>query len=251
MRESVRELTRHFFRRFFENDVVQGGDDMTTTVVRALAVVAAPGLMFAFWLQNQYPQRTLWGRVEDQYFFVMFSFVAMAGVAIFEWEMLFPDRLDFIVLTPLSLARWEMPAAKAAALAMFLGVFLGAANVFGLLILPMVSKGHVGRQIVAQAAATMCAGMFGALAVMLAGGVLLCVLPQRMFRPVSLVFRMLAVTALALVVIHYARFGDAMQGMLQDGGAGVRWMPTFWFLGLYEAIEHRGVAPAFASVMAR
>ncbi len=245
----MRELTLHFFRRFFENDVVQSGNDMLTTVIRALAVVAAPGLMFAFWLQNQYPQRTRWGRIEDEYFFVMFSFVAMAGIAIFEWEMLFPDNLDFLVLTPLPLWRWQMPAAKATALAMFLGLFLGAANFFGVLMLPAVANANIGRQIAAHAVATLSAGIFGALAVMLLGGVLVCSVPARLFRSISLVFRMLAITVLALVVIHYARFGDSMPGLLADGGQRMRWIPTFWFLGLYEAIQHGGAAPEFARAM--
>lgn len=245
----MRELTLHFFRRFFENDVVQSGDDMVTTVIRALAIVAAPGLMFAFWLQNQYPQRTRWGRIEDEYFFVMFSFVAMAGVAIFEWEMLFPDNLDFLVLTPLPLRRWQMPAAKGAALAMFLGLFLGAANLFGVLMLPGVAKENIGRQMVAQATATLSAGIFGVLAVMLVGGVLVSIVPARLFRSVSLLFRMLTITVLGLIVIHYARFGDSMPGLLVDGGQRMRWIPTFWFLGLYQAIEHGGAAPEFARSM--
>jgi len=219
--------------------------------VRALSVVAAPGLMFAFWLQNQYPQRPLWGRIEDEYFFVMFSFVAMAGVAIFEWEMLFPDRLDFLVLTPLSLREWEMPAAKAIALAMFLGIFLGAANLFGVLMLPGVTQVHLWRQIGAHAVAVSCAGIFGALLVMLLGGVLLCVLPGRWFRSVSLVFRMVAVAALALLVIHYARFGDAMPALLANGGERMRWVPTFWFLGLYQVMQHGSAAPQFAYTMTR
>ena len=245
----MRELTLHFFRRFFENDVVQSGDDMLTTAARAVSVVAAPGLMFAFWLQNQYPQRTRWGRIEDEYFFVMFSFVTMAGVAIFEWEMLFPDTLDFLVLTPLPLRRWHMPAAKAIALAMFLGLFLGAANFFGLLMLPAVTKADIGRQIAAHAVATLSAGIFGALMVMLPGGLLVCSVPARLFRGISLVFRVLAVTVLGLVMIHYARFGDSMPGLLADGGQRMRWVPTFWFLGLYEAIQHGGGAPEFARAM--
>src|ERR1700761_6037017 len=202
MREtSVRELTRHFFRRFFENDVVQGGDDMVTTVVRALAIVAAPGLMFAFWLQNQYVRRSQWGRIEDEYFFVMFSFVVMAGVATFEWEMLFPDRLDFLVLTPLSLKRWEMPAAKAIALTMFLALFVVASSVFGVIMLPLVTgDGHLWRQVCAQAVATFVAGLSGASLVMLLGGVLLCILPAHLFRTISLFLRMLTITALGLIV---------------------------------------------------
>ncbi|HTV08646.1 MAG TPA: hypothetical protein VMD97_06355 [Candidatus Aquilonibacter sp.] len=257
---TTRELTRHFFRRFFENDVVQSAEGTVTTVVRALSIVAVPGLMFAFWLQNQYIRRPPWGRIEDEYFFVMFSFVVMAGVAIFEWEMLFPDRLDFIVLTPLSLRRWQMPAAKATALAMFLGLFLVAANFFGIFMLPAVTKSSTsmlpgiagssfGRQIVAQAVATLSAGIFGALAVMLLSGVLLCVFPPMLFRTVSLAFRMLAVTALGLLVIHYARFGDSMQQLLANGGEKMRWVPSFWFLGLYQSIQHGAAAPSFAAPM--
>src|ERR1700736_844088 len=88
-------LVGHFFRRFFDNDTVQVDGDTLTTVVRAVSIVAVPGLMFAFFLQNQYPRRPLWGRIEDEYFFVLFSFVVMGAVSIFEWEMLFADRLDF------------------------------------------------------------------------------------------------------------------------------------------------------------
>src|SRR5581483_7521867 len=175
--------------------------------------------------------------------------VAMAGIAIFEWEMLFPDNLDFLVLTPLPLRGWQMPAAKAAALAMFLGLFLGAANFFGVLMLPAVANANIGRQIAAHAIATLSAGIFGALAVMLLGGVLVCSVPARLYRSISLVFRMLAVTVLGLVVIHYARFGDSMPGLLADGGQRMRWIPTFWFLGLYEAIQHGGAAPEFARAM--
>src|ERR1700744_4763120 len=107
-----RMLVRHFFRRFFDNDTIQAGGDTQTSVVRALAMVTMPGLMFAFWLQNQYPQRTAWGPIEDQYFFVMFSFVVMGIVAIFEWEMLFPDRMDFFILSPMSIQPRQMVGAK-------------------------------------------------------------------------------------------------------------------------------------------
>ena len=54
-------LVEHFFRRFFDNDTMQAEGDTQTSVVRAIAIVAVPGLMFAFWLQNQYPQRTIVG----------------------------------------------------------------------------------------------------------------------------------------------------------------------------------------------
>ena len=124
----TRMLVEHFFRRFFDNDTIQVDGDTQTTVVRALSIVAMPGLMLAVLLQTQYPpkplQRPPWLVIEDHYFYVLFSFVVMGAVSIFEWEMLFPDRLDFLVLSPLSLKPMQMLAAKAAALIGFLALFL-------------------------------------------------------------------------------------------------------------------------------
>src|ERR1700678_3862189 len=127
----TRILIGHFFRRFFDNDTIQLDGDTQTTVVRALSIVAAPGLIFAFFSLGQYPPkphapRDLWGSIMDQYFFVLFSFVVMGVVSIFEWEMLFPDRLDFLVLSPLSLRPRQMLAAKATALIGFMALFLGS-----------------------------------------------------------------------------------------------------------------------------
>ncbi|HEY4358982.1 MAG TPA: hypothetical protein VGN16_24765 [Acidobacteriaceae bacterium] len=255
------ELTRHFFRRFFENDVIQSGADTITTVVRAISIVAAPGLMFGFFLQTQYPQRPLWGRIEDEYFYVLFSFVAMASVAVFEWEMLFPDRLDFLVLGPLSLKPLQMLAAKATALGLFLGLFLVASNTFGMIVVPLLNgRPHFARLIGVHAAAVMMAGVFGAMLIAGLGGLLLCVLPARLFRTVSPLMQMLTVAALALMVIHYARFGDSMQAMLtmasgtmSPGGFSdaARWMPSFWFLGVYQRLLYGPAAPAFAAPMTR
>jgi len=139
----TRILVDHFFRRFFDNDTLQVDGDTQTTVVRALSIVAVPGMMIAFFLQVLYAptrlQRPPWPVIEDHYFFVLFSFVVMGAVSIFEWEMLFPDRLDFLVLSPLSLKPLQMLAAKAAALIGFLVLFLFACNFFGTWMLPAIS----------------------------------------------------------------------------------------------------------------
>ena len=242
-------LVDHFFRRFFDNDTVQVDGDTLTTVVRAISIVAVPGLMIAFFLQNQYPGRPLWGRIEDQYFFVLFSFAVMGAVSIFEWEMLFPDRLDFLILSPLSLKPMQMLAAKAAALIGFLGLFLIASNIFGTLMLAAVSKANFFRQIYAHGTAVLLAGMFAALFFLALGGVLLCVLGAARFRVVSPVMQMLSVTALALLVLHYALYGDSMQALLMEPLGMARWLPPLWFIGLYQQLLHGNAAPAFAREM--
>src|SRR5580658_10342135 len=48
-------LYHHFFRRFFDNDTLSLDGETQTTVIRALAFVAIPTFMFAFWLLPSYP----------------------------------------------------------------------------------------------------------------------------------------------------------------------------------------------------
>ena len=251
-------LVEHFFRRFFDNDTLQTEGDTQTSVVRASAIVAVPGLMFSFWLQNAYPQRTMWGAIEDQYFFVLFSFVVMGIVAIFEWEMLFPDRLDFLILSPMSIRPWKMLGAKATALGGFVGLFLVGCNLCGMLIMPAITthvvraNGHarvVGdfwRQLAAHAAAVSMAGLFAALLFIAIGGVLLCVLSARQFRVVSPVVQTVSVMALVLLLLGYLQYSDAMQELLSGRLGWMRWEPTLWFLAVYERLLRGDAAPAFA-----
>jgi len=244
-------LVEHFFRRFFDNDTIQVEGDTVTTVARAIAVVTVPGLMTAFFLQNQYPRRPLWGAIQDQYFFVLFSFVAMGAVTIFEWEMLFPDRLDFLILSPLSVKPLQMLATKAAALGGFLTLFLVSCNLFGAVILPAVSKGDFYRQVYAHTIAVLLAGVFAAFSFLALAGVLLCVMGATRFRAISPLMRMLSVMVLVLLMVHYVRFGGSMQAWLSPPLGMVRWMPPLWFLGVYEHLLRGNGAPAFAAEMAR
>ena len=251
-------LVEHFFRRFFDNDTLQTEGDTQTSVVRAIAIVAVPGLMFSFWLQNAYPQRTMWGAIEDQYFFVLFSFVVMGIVAIFEWEMLFPDRLDFLILSPMSIRPWQMLGAKATALGGFVGLFLVGCNLCGMLIMPAITThvvrangqarivGDFWRQLAAHAAAVSMAGLFAALLFIAIGGVLLCVLSARQFRVVSPVVQTVSVMALVLLLLGYLQYGDAMQELLSGRLGWMRWEPTLWFLAVYERLLRGDAAPAFA-----
>ena len=219
-------LVQHFFRRFFDNDTLQVEGDTQTSVVRALSIVAVPGLMFSFWLQNAYPQRTMWGAIEDQYFFVLFSFVVMGMVAIFEWEMLFPDRMDFLILSPMSIKPQQMLGAKSAALGGFIGLFLVGCNMCGTLIMPAITThlvrvngqprivGHFWRQLAAHAAAVSMAGLFAALLFVAIGGVLLCLLSAQQFRVVSPIVQALSVMGLLLLMIEYLQYGDVIEQLL-------------------------------------
>jgi hypothetical protein len=247
-------LIRHFFRRFFDNDTIQADGETLTTVIRAISIVSVPGLMTAFFLQTQYtriPGRPLWGAIEDQYFFVLFSFIVMGAVAIFEWEMLFPDRLDFLILSPLSVRPVQMLTAKAAALFAFLALFLFSSNVCGAILLPAVSKTQFWRQLYAHAVAVSLAGLFAVLLILALGSILLCLLDAARFRLASPLLQMISVIALLLLLLQYIEYGDTIQQLLSSHLGMARWMPPIWFLGVYEHLLRGDAAPPFAPEMAR
>jgi hypothetical protein len=249
-----RVLLAHFFRRFFDNDTLQTEGETLTTIIRALSIVAVPGLMAAFFLQTAYARvagRPLWPSIQDQYFFVLFSFVVMGAVTIFEWEMLFPDRLDFLILSPLSVRPRQMLAAKAVALLAFLAIFLAGSSLFGTILLPAVSHLHFWRQVLAHAAAVSLAGAFAALAFLALGGLLLCLLDEARFRLASPILQMLAIAILALLLLQYVEYGDALQLLLTNHTPVARWLPPLWFLGVYERILHGAAAPPFAFEFSR
>ena len=245
----TRLLVKHFFRRFFDNDTLQVQGDTLITVVRAACAVAVPGLMYAFFLQLAYPPRPprpLWGRVQDEYFFILISFVVMGLVSVFEWEMLFPDRLDFLILTPLPLKTWQLLAAKASALLAFFVIFLFSSNVCGTSIFPLLLPGDPLPQMEAHAVAVLCAGAFAVFFFLALGGLLLCVLGAARFRVVSPVIQMLSVAALVLLLLSYVRYVDTLPTLLASPQGWVRCIPPFWFLGMYESLLRGQTAPAFA-----
>src|SRR5450432_439576 len=101
-------LTVHFFRRFFDNELLNPASDAHAVVVRALALLATPGMMIAMYLMPRYMQLALGpphileaARRLDQMMFMTLSTTIMGFVAVLEWEALFPDRADYIILTPL------------------------------------------------------------------------------------------------------------------------------------------------------
>lgn len=244
-RGTLGQLTAHFFRRFFDNDTVQVDGDTLTTVVRALAMVAMPGLLVAFFLQNQYPRQDMAGRWDDEYFFVLLTFVVMGVVTVFEWEMLFPDRSDFLVLTPLPLRQRRVMAAKVGALCCFLALFLAGASLPGSLMYPLIAKGTFLRPLLAHMAAVGLGGVFLSAALVTMGGLLRCVLRDGQFRIVSAVLQTLVTGGLVLLVVQYARYGQSLHLLLAQPGQA-RWLPLLWFLGLYEKLLHGPAAPAFS-----
>ncbi|MCU1236234.1 MAG: hypothetical protein JWP63_4201 [Candidatus Solibacter sp.] len=254
---AFRLLTRHFFGRFFDNEIVSQTGDMRTNVVQAFGLVATPGIFVPFYMIPQrarydHPFAHNWVLLSDYYFFILFSMVVMGFVMVFEWDAIFPDRKDYLILTPLPLGGAEIFAAKTLALIAFLGIFAIDANLFCTVLAPLVTGGEgteapvVWKLIGIHGVSVFAAGVFVALSIASVQGVLINVLTGAGFRRVSPWVQMLLMGVLIVMLFLTPLACASIRTLVERDSALLRWFPPFWFLGLYlDLLPGRPAGPIF------
>jgi hypothetical protein len=241
-----RELARHFFSRFFDNDLIAVDGDMRSTVVNILAMLAAPGMLLPFLFMSKYSKlqfdpmyvRDL-ASLGEKEFFICFSMTVMGLVTVIEWEMLFPDRRDYANLTPLPIRLPVMFGAKMAALLAFLAIFTVAINAFSPVMFPAVVAQRGSMLMLAGFArchiiSVLVANTFVFFLCVAAQGVLMNVLGYRLFRRVSPYVQFALVALLILMFLLSGRIVSLLQPHGPVNSPVVYLFPPLWFLGLYQ-----------------
>src|SRR5260370_31172303 len=145
MRDLFVVLLRHFFGRFFDNELVSGEGDTTASFSKIIGAVAAPGLV-CFWLMPKYTVLAYEpaavaeaASLPDKLLFLTFSMAVMGFVTVLEWDALFPDRRDFTILIPLPLRLETIFTAKIVSLCAFVVVFFAASNAISIFLYPFIA----------------------------------------------------------------------------------------------------------------
>src|SRR5271170_2945392 len=139
-------LVRHLIDRFFNNELL-ASDDETKRVMQISCAVALPTLivsLFLFPAYHAFPpaplHRPFWSQTGDHSFYVIYSFVVMGAVTVYEWDLLFPDILDIFVLSVLPIPSRKLFFARVLALAIFLCLVQLGTSILGTLFFPMVAE---------------------------------------------------------------------------------------------------------------
>ncbi len=259
--EQARDLARHFFSRFFDNDLVSLDTDMRAAVVNILAMLAAPGMLLPFLFMSKYTalqREPMYVRdlasLGEKEFFICFSMTVMGLVTVIEWEMLFPDRRDYANLTPLPIRLRTMFAAKIGALLAFLTIFSVAINAFSPIMFPavVIQKGD-WVNVVAFArchiVSILAANTFVFFLCVAAQGILMNVLGYRVFRRVSPYVQFGLVALLLLMFLLSGRIVSELQPRGSLNPTAVYAFPPLWFLGLYQT-QLGWSTPAFRELAA-
>jgi hypothetical protein len=243
-------LMRHFLERFFNHETASPDGDARTRIVQLAVATGLPGLVVGMYLWPVYhpfphwPAHEstggpppYWLQVNHHFFFVLYSFVVMGIVTVFEWDLFFPDLLDVFVLTTLPVPDRRLFLARVAAIGLFIAGFLFNANFLAPLVLPAATDPpNLVRFLAGHLAAVAGSGLFSAAFVLALQGVVLTVFGERLFRRVSLLLQGLSITALLMLLLLFPMLSGAVPVFLKSGNDWVLWCPPFWFLGMYQRL---------------
>ncbi len=235
-----RLLLKLFQDRFFENDSVGGG--FQTNIYQMLGILVTISLLLVMpTLQALAPQpaapQGAWLLRNLRLFLSAYSFGVAAFAAVFEWDMLFPDRRDFLILASFPLRLREIVAAKFLALTVFLLMLGIAMNLFPdiAVLLMATSLGSAGPRIgVAQIAATGGASIFAFLAVTAFQGMLITVTSAKTFRRISPWIQMLGMSMAVMLVLAFPVYAGLFPRAMEQRQLWLYLFPPVWFSGLYE-----------------
>lgn len=244
-------LTWHFFRRYFENDLIAPSGDGLVGLSHLVAALITPGFLVVILVMLKYALvNATWSRVvelsvDDGLLYVALSMIVLGIAATVTWDAFFLDERDHFVLGVLPVSHRLVALAKLGALALFLAVFGTAANLLPMLLVPslMLQRvyeatwfGHFVPLTVAHATATVLSGVWTVLAVVALRGTMAACLPARWVRRLA----PLAQAGLILLFLAWfvllTRFLDARPALIAGGTWWRDALPPLWFLGLYESI---------------
>jgi hypothetical protein len=258
-RDPFARLVLHFYNGFFTGELFSADSNLRLGIGGILVLLVLPGLVLPLMLLPKYSSFLRWlegqrqfdynlASLPDKYLLLALTMVVTGIVAVLKWDSLFPDRLDSANLSPLPVPARRIFAAKFIALMLFVGLFVVALNAVSTFLFPLVVLGEQGnfrlwlRFVLAHAIVTAAGSYFMFFLFFALVGLLMLVLPARPFRQISTALQIVFVISLLIVFFATPEIG----ALLSRGSAGVHswlnWLPTVWFLGLYQQLLGRADA---------
>jgi hypothetical protein len=234
-------LVRHILHRFFNNELL-ASDDETKRVMQIACAVALPTLivsLFLFPAYHAFPpaplHRPFWSQAGDHSFYVIYSFVVMGAITVYEWDLLFPDILDIFVLSVLPIPGRKLFLARVLALAGFLFLVQIGTSILGTLFLPLVAEQHnFLRHLFAHFVAVSMSGMFAATTFLSIQGILLNTIGEGLFRRITPLLQGISIMFLLAVLLLCPTVAESLKALMTSGSPVIRYLPPFWFIGVYD-----------------
>lgn len=225
---------------------------MKSRLIAVLAVLAvvmgwSSQLLVFFRYELSPDANTSWQ--EKNYVFILMMLL-FGIVTLLEWEVLFPDRRDFVNLTPLPVRLRTIFAAKLASFLVFIGLFSVAMNslssvVFALFLAQWRSDSlaFLARHVLAHLASAFAACFCVFFACVFVNFFLMASLPASLYRRASALVRFALIGSLLFLLLSFLVEPGNLSGVIRSlprlkdhGSPLVLRVPSMWFVGLYEVL---------------
>lgn len=258
--EPFPRLVVHFLRR-----IIHGGGNAASEAVDLgagplLGILAAPGAFQCMLMLEKYSSLLKWfeGRANedvlttslpDKYLFIAISMGLTGIVTVLKWDRILPDGQDYINLAPLPIHSRTILAANVTAIGIAAAVVALVVNAASLLLFPLFVSDSARpgtipevRFLAVHALCVLLASVFAFVSVLGVMGSVAAVVPRRTFEGWAAGFRAVLLVGFILLTLGAFNAGSLMSAARSPDAAGLRWLPSLWYLGLYQSLQDRGPA---------
>jgi hypothetical protein len=192
--------------------------------------------------------------ISDEYFFVILSVVVTGIAALWRWDAIFLDRRDYTNLVPLPISLATIFAANFCAIlafATFLTIVVNAASSIFFPIAVMGSQSSIAvllRFAAGHAIEIFLASIFSFFSVFAIAGLLMSILPARLFRRISVLVRFLLGLVFLFLLATSLTVPDLLEKSKPSAVKNIVQLPPISFLGIARTIWGRGYEPQVAQL---
>ena len=244
------ELRRHFFRRFFDSELVSTPGQWRVVAGGAIAIVMSISLVFIQAYYHKYAMLDALPTSEPYRLAVLADVLfaialSMAIVGLFTtllWPSLFPGLRDYLAFASLPIRTRDVFVAKFTALLTFAAAFTAATTLLPSVVLAAVMTQHRNGghgqgllQLPAIFLSASVASLFIFFLLVALQGVLLNLLPVREFPRISLAVQGVLLT-LFLCALPLVCSIPSLASSMTARPPWAIWTPPIWFLGLDQVI---------------
>jgi hypothetical protein len=241
------ELRRHFFLRFFDSELVSDPSQAKVVAGGALGILLSFSLVFGQAYYRKYrlllelPTPDLYREavLADILFLVTLVMIFSGLFSTIQWPALFPDRRDYLALAALPVRMREVFLAKFTALLAVTLMFTTCVALPPSVMIPAMMIGRygngTGRHVAGIFIASLLGGLFVFFTLVALQGVLLNVLPIRLFPRISLAIQGLLL-ALLLAGLPFVFFIPGLYARMDELPSWSVYAPPLWFFGVDQII---------------
>jgi hypothetical protein len=245
-------LVAHFLQKMVR------ASDLDVGVGGLLGILAAPGGFAAILMLDHYSAFLNWYRghlhddlyvtsIPDKYLFLAVAMAVTGIVTVLKWDQVLPDSQDYLNLAPLPLGSRRILLANATAICIAVLVVAFTVNAFASLIFPLLVTSAARLSLGAffqfawdHVLCMVLASVFSICSVFAVLGAAAAVLPRNAFSAVSSWMRGAILLAFLALILSGFAGSDLLRWLQRHPDSPARWLPSLWFLSLYQVLQDRG-----------